>query len=209
MTDAAPSSKTPLRFAAIILAAGASTRLGQPKQLLLHEGQPLIARAARAALDAGATPVVVVLGAHAEKIRPALAGLPVSIVENTAWSEGMGASIRTGIAALHDTLPALEAVLLALCDQPHFSAASIRQLTNALHGPATIAATRHGNAGGVPALFARVYFPALTLSRGEKGARDLIAAQASATALVDLPELAFDIDTPADLRRLNPGADRE
>ncbi|MEI6051730.1 MAG: NTP transferase domain-containing protein, partial [Opitutaceae bacterium] len=98
-----------LRFGAIILAAGASSRLGSPKQLLLLDGQPLVTRAAQAALTAGAWPVVVVLGAHAEKIRPALARLPVIVVENAAWPEGMAASIRTGITTLGQFSRTLEA----------------------------------------------------------------------------------------------------
>jgi molybdenum cofactor cytidylyltransferase len=210
-------------FAAIILAAGASTRLGQPKQLLLHEGRTLIARTATAALDAGASPVIIVLGAHAEKIRPALASLPVLIAENPAWPEGMASSIATGLNTL-DTAPIRStpippsldsqpstpdsasppSLLLAVCDQPHFSAAAIGKLRAALaaNPAATIAATRHGDTAGVPAIFTRTHFPALAALRGPEGARRIIAANTTTTALVDLPELALDIDTPADLRLL-------
>jgi xanthine dehydrogenase accessory factor len=194
---------TPPRFAAIILAAGASTRLGQPKQLLLHEGTPLIVRAAQAALSAGASPVIVVLGAHAEKIRPALADLPVTIVENPHWAEGMGTSIATGFSALPVGTPTVGSVLLAVCDQPHFSANSIARLRTALDGRHTIAATRHGDTAGVPAIFTHSHFPTLRLLRGAEGARRIISAHTDTTALVDLPELAFDIDTPTDLARLN------
>ncbi len=193
---------TPPRLAAIILAAGASTRLGQPKQLLLHKGTPLIVRAVQAALDAKALPVIVVLGAHADKIRPALAGLPVFIVENPNWAEGMGTSITTGFSALHGG-STIGSVLLAVCDQPHLSATAIEKLRAALDGRHTIAATRHGDTGGVPAIFTHSHFPTLRLLRGAEGARRIIAAHKATTALVDLPELALDIDTPADLTRLN------
>jgi molybdenum cofactor cytidylyltransferase len=219
MNNSAPSSRSavlnsPLPFGAVILAAGSSSRLGQPKQLLLYENRPLVTRAAEAALAAGASPVIVVLGAHAEKIRTALAGLPILIVENPAWSEGMASSLRSGLAALESASPdnpatsgpVPGAVLLALCDQPHFSASSIERLTSALTSTpgATIAATQHSSAGGgVPAIFARTHFPALHALRGPEGARRIIAANTATTALVDLPELAFDIDIPADWQRLN------
>jgi molybdenum cofactor cytidylyltransferase len=219
-SSALSSQPPPPSLAAIILAAGSSSRLGQPKQLLEYKGRPLLARAAEAALAAGASPVVVVLGAHAEKIRPALATLPVVITENSIWSEGMASSLRTGLTALTPSSPALnsqlltpnssappppDAVLIALCDQPRFSAASIAQLFTAFRSTpgTTIAATRHADGAGVPAIFARTHFPALLALRGAEGARRIILANAATTAAVDLPELAFDIDTPADWQRLN------
>jgi molybdenum cofactor cytidylyltransferase len=222
----APStSAPPLKLGAIILAAGASSRLGQPKQLLPYEGRPLVTRAAEAALAAEASPVVVVLGAHAEKIRPALAPLPVVIAENPAWSEGMASSIRCGLTTLEASLAPTSAhstacdssssspsvaptppdvVLIALCDQPHFSANAIARLHSALATGVTIAATRHADGtGGVPAIFTSTHFPSLHALHGSQGARRIIAANPASTALVDLPELAFDIDTPADWQRLN------
>jgi CTP:molybdopterin cytidylyltransferase MocA len=212
------------RLGAVILAAGASTRLGQPKQLLVFQGRPLVERAALAALEAGASPVVVVLGAHAEKIRPALvdAHPPLVIVENPAWVEGMGATIRVGLAALETAAahaltelnaiarpPTLDAALFALCDQPHFSANAIRRLCAAFSpasarggGKISLAATRQPDGrGGAPAIFAREHFAELRSLRGTEGARHVIATHTAATALVDLPELALDIDTPADWER--------
>lgn len=203
----APStSAPPLKLGAIILAAGASSRLGQPKQLLPYEGRPLVTRAAEAALAAEASPVVVVLGAHAEKIRPALAPLPVVIAENPAWSEGMASSIRCGLTTLEASVAPTppDVVLIALCDQPHFSANAIARLHSALATGVTIAATRHADGtGGVPAIFTSTHFPSLHALQGTEGARRIIATHPASTALVDLPELAFDIDTPADWQRLN------
>ncbi|MGC4071468.1 MAG: nucleotidyltransferase family protein [Nibricoccus sp.] len=198
----APAS---LKFGAIILAAGSSSRLGQPKQLLHYEGLPLVTRAAEAALGSGASPVVVVLGAHAEKIRPVLPAPPLLIFENSSWAEGMAFSIRAGLTALESAIPTLDAVLIALCDQPHFSAASVTKLTAVLTSTqgATIAATRHSGGAGVPAIFSRAHFPALHALRGAEGARRIIAAHTATTALVDLPDLALDIDTAADWERLN------
>jgi molybdenum cofactor cytidylyltransferase len=196
MADVAAPS---LRFGAVILAAGASSRMGSPKQLLLLDGQPLVVRAATAALDAGAWPVVVVLGAHAEKIRPVLARQPVLIVENSSWPEGMAASIRTGITTLTQFSRRLDAALVALCDQPAFTAAVIAQLLAAQHATGrSIVAARYATRHGAPALLLREHFPALAALTGEAGARDLLNGSPTSVAAVDLPALAHDLDTPAD-----------
>ena len=106
------------RFGAVILAAGETARMGTPKQLLPVDGQPLLVRAIEAALASAAWPVVVVLGAHEEKIRPWLARLPVLVAENPAWTEGMASSIRVGVTTLQQFSRVLDAALVALCDQP-------------------------------------------------------------------------------------------
>ena len=173
--------------------------MGSPKQLLLLEGQPLVVRAATAALDTGAWPVVVVLGAHAEKIRPVLARLPVLIVENSSWPEGMAASIRTGITTLTQFSRRLDAALVALCDQPAFTAAVIAQLLAAQHATGrSIVAARYASRHGAPALLLREHFPALVALTGEAGARDLLNGSPDRIAAVDRPALAHDLDTPAD-----------
>ena len=209
MTPDTPSpgatGPAPLRFGAIILAAGASTRMGSPKQLLLLDGQPLVARAAIAALDGGAWPVVVILGAQAEKIRPALARLPVLIAENAAWPEGMAASIRTGITTLGQFSRTLDAALLALCDQPAFSAAVVGQILAAQRATGrSIVAARYSSRHGAPALLLREHFAALAALTGEAGARDLLNGTPDRVAAVDLPALAHDLDTPADYAALKP-----
>ena len=187
-------------FGAVILAAGASSRMGEPKQLLLLEGQPLVVRAAEIALQASAWPVVVVLGAHAEKIRPALARLPVLIAENSAWPEGMASSIRVGITTLQQFSRTLDAALLALCDQPAFSADVVAQLLARQRATGrSIVASYYAGRHGAPALLLREHFPTLTALTGDAGARDLLNdAGSGRVAAVDLPELARDLDTPAD-----------
>ena len=193
----------PFRFGVVILAAGASTRMGTPKQLLEVEGRPLLVRAVEAALASAAWPVVVVLGAHAEKIRPVLARLPVLIAENPAWAEGMAASIRTGITTLSQFSRALDGALIALCDQPAFSADNIAQLVAAQRATGrTIAAARFNRRHAAPALFLREHFATLATLTGEEGARALLKAEPSRIASVDLPALAVDLDTPADVSAL-------
>ncbi len=199
MSDASPG----FRFGAIILAAGASARLGTPKQLLEVDGRPLLTRTVEAALASPAWPVVVVLGAHAEKIRPTLARLPVLVAENPAWAEGMASSLRAGLATLRQFSRRLDAALLALCDQPAFSAAAIDRLLAAQRTTGLgIVAARYAGRHGAPALFLREHFPALAALTGEEGARTLLNGAAARVAPVDLPELALDLDTPADLARL-------
>jgi len=199
MSEVRPS----FRFGAVILAAGESARMGTPKQLLALDGQPLVIRAIEAALASSAWPVVVVLGAHAEKIRPLLARLPVLVAENPAWSEGMAASIRAGVTTLRQFSRQLNAALVALCDQPAFSADVIAQLVAAQRttGRSIVAAHYH-NRNGAPALFLREHFETLVHLTGEEGARALLNGSPDRVATVELPALALDLDTPADYAAL-------
>jgi molybdenum cofactor cytidylyltransferase len=200
-------SEPRFHFGCILLAAGASTRMGQPKQLLPIAGRPLIAHAAAAALGSPAWPVVVVLGAHAEKIRPSLARLPLLIVQNPAWQEGLASSIRTGLAALENFSPAFDAVLIVPADLPAFSADTVARLVAAHHATGHgIAAARYAGRLSSPALFARAHFASLRALRGDEGARRLLAAHADTVAAVDLPELELDLDTPADYEHLTRGS---
>lgn len=200
MSAVIPGSAQPFRFGVAILAAGASTRMGTPKQLLEIGGQPLLIRAVEAALASAAWPVVVVLGAQAEKIRPILAPFPVLVTENPAWSEGMAASIRAGVTTLQQFSRRLDAALIALCDQPAFSAATIAQLVAAQRTSGrSIVAARYAGRHGAPALFLREHFPTLTALTGEEGARALLNDQPDLVTSVELPELALDLDTPADV----------
>ena len=196
-------SSSPPRCGLVILAAGASRRMGSPKQLIEIDGRPLLVRAIEAALAAPVWPVVVVLGANATAIRPVIGHLPVLVVDNPAWAEGMASSIREGVATLRQFSRALDAAVLALCDQPGFSAATVESLlaTHRATGRGIVAA-RYSGRLGAPALFTRAHFPALAALTGEEGARDLLNADPARVAAVDLPELARDLDTPEDLKDL-------
>jgi molybdenum cofactor cytidylyltransferase len=187
--------------AAIILAAGASTRMGRPKQLLDFRGKPLIRVAAESALLAGCNPVIVVLGAAAEQIRPALNGLPVAVALNREWEKGMGTSIHTGLHALAD-VPTCGAVLV-LADQPFVTGHFLRSLTeqHRTSGQAIVAA-RYSGTVGVPAFFAVTAFPFLLALKPQEGCKNVILGNMDDRFLVDCPEAAFDIDTPADYDRL-------
>lgn len=187
------------RFGAVVLAAGESSRMGTPKQLLRLDGRSLIVRSIEAALASSAWPVVVVLGAHSEKIRPLLARLPVLIAENPTWNEGMASSIRVGVTTLRQFSRQLDAALITLCDQPAFSAEVVAHLVATQHATGrSIVAARYAGRNGAPALFLKENFPALAALTGEEGARPLLNGDASRVAPVDLPALALDLDTPAD-----------
>ncbi len=175
-----------------MLAAGASTRLGQPKQLLLHLGEPLLRRAVQLALSAAATPVLAVVN---EQTQAALERLPVTIVLNPNPSEGMGSSLRLGMAALAVVAPDVARVLLLVCDQPLLRPEHLHAL---LAAPGPIAAAAYNGRLGVPAVFAREHFPALAATTGDQGARALFRSHPVTPVLI--PEAAFDIDTPEDLR---------
>ncbi len=175
---------------AVILAAGASRRLGRPKQSVEVDGEALLHRAARAALEAGLGPVFIVLGAGAETLEPLVADLPVVIVPNPHWEEGMSSSIRVGLEALPGTT---EAILLMVCDQIRMEAAVLERLIQAFHASSTHpAACFYGGTLGVPAIFPRSAFAALAALRGDKGAR-LLLKQGGVTP-VAWPEGKLDLD---------------
>ena len=197
---------TPFHFGAVVLAAGASTRMGEPKQLLRLDGRTLLRRTVDTLLASPAWPVVVVLGAHLESIRPEVARLPVLIAENREWAEGLASSIRTGVRVLEAFSLSLEAALLVLCDQPNLSPEAIARLVEAHRRTGkSIVAACYGEHPGPPALFARSHFHELMELRGAGGARPLLARHAELLATVDLPELAADLDTPADYQQLLAG----
>jgi molybdenum cofactor cytidylyltransferase len=126
----------------------------------------------------------------------------VLIIENPAWSEGMASSLRAGVAALRQFSRHLDGTLVALCDQPAFSAETVGRLIAAQHATGrSIAAARYGGRCGAPALFRREHFDALAALTGEEGARLLLNGDPSRVAPVDLPELAADLDTPEDYER--------
>lgn len=188
----------------VILAAGESKRMGRPKQLLELEGQPLIVRAVDAALGSCGWPIVVVLGAHADTIRPLLATRPVLIAENPAWSEGMASSLRAGIAVLQQFSRMIDSAMVALCDQPAFSAATINRFLEVQRSTQrSIVAARYSGRNGAPALFSREHFPTLSSLTGEEGARVLLNRNPNRVATIELPELAVDLDTPEDYASLS------
>jgi len=183
----------------VLLAAGASSRMGTPKQLLKIEGISLIRRAAEHAFDSGCTPIFVVLGASADLIAPELNGLAIEITVNHEWQTGMSSSIRCGLKKLLDANSQIQGVILFLADQPNVTGTSLRRLTTAhtQSGSGLVAASYAGRIG-TPALFSRFYFDELLQIEGQGGAKHLLARYATRVLPIDFPEAAFDLDTPQD-----------
>jgi molybdenum cofactor cytidylyltransferase len=199
LPETVPESAIP-QTALILLAAGNSTRMGAPKQLLDFGGRPLLRHAVETAQAAGCGPVIVVLGANEQEIRACLAGLPVEIVVNERWPEGMGTSIQTGLRALENK--DVSGAILALCDQPFVSSGFLAGLA-AKHnetGRAIVAAQYAGTAG-VPVFFAREAFPLLMVLKPDQGCKGVILGHPADALLLDCPEAAIDIDTPEDYAR--------
>ena len=182
----------------IVLAAGASTRFGSPKQLAPVNGVPLLQLVlSRATAVAGAA-VTVVLGANASAIVPALGRLPVSLVVNRDWNEGMASSIRAGLRSLPGSCGG---ALLLLADQAAVTHADLQRLADAWRrNTRAIVAAQYGGGYGVPALFPRSEFPALLKLQGEQGARALLRNPTASVIGVPMPSAAIDIDRPEDLQ---------
>ena len=192
------------RCAAVVLGAGASTRLGQSKQKIQIGGESLLHRTARLAMEAGCDPVCVVLGFEAEPMRFLLSGLDVDVVVNRNWQEGMGSSLRTGMEAIRKAIPLVNSVLILVCDQPQLNADHLRRLRahhQAAPASARVAVTAsvYARHAGVPAIFSSALFAELAASGGDQGARDLIRAHAAEVQGIPWPEGEVDLDRPEDL----------
>jgi molybdenum cofactor cytidylyltransferase len=197
MTDGDPSEG----LHAIILAAGASTRFGSPKQLVRVAGRPLLHSAIAHAADVAGSAVTVVLGAHAAELTPLLTHSQALIVINRDWREGIASSIRTGVSRLP---PSCNAVLLMLADQAAVSAEDLKRLVSAWRRqPDYVVAARYGMTTGVPAVFPRSVFSDLAALRGDVGARALLQRNPDRVVRVPMASAAIDIDTPEDLLKID------
>jgi CTP:molybdopterin cytidylyltransferase MocA len=176
--------------AAVVLAAGASRRLGTLKQLVMWDGETLLDRAVRLCREAGCSPVVVVLGAEAAAVRERCALEGAVVIENPAWSGGMGSSVRVGISAIGNRV--LGCVIVA-CDMPAVTSEHMKELTH----EGGLAASEYAGRLGVPAYFPAASFSALMELRGDAGARTLLAGARA----VPLAGGEIDVDTPEDLAR--------
>jgi molybdenum cofactor cytidylyltransferase len=190
--------------AAIILAAGESRRLGQPKQLLVYCGETLLARAVRLANEAGASAVLVVLGANFETIRYAIRSSNSIPVHNDRWRQGIASSIEAGMRALSVCAPEADGVLLMGCDQPRLTADHLGALIAAFEGQAAavIAASSYAGVQAVPAVFPRAAFAELAALRGDRGARSVIESAPCPVVGMEFSGGEVDIDLPEDLAAL-------
>jgi molybdenum cofactor cytidylyltransferase len=193
--------------AALILAAGSSSRMGRPKQLLDWGGRPLVRVAAETALAARLDPLLVVVGGAQAEVEAALADLPLRLVANPSYAAGQSTSLRVGIAALG---PEVAAVVVLLGDQPFMTPPIVERLVAAWQSSgATIVAPSYAGQRGNPVLFDRAVFPELLAIEGDQGARAVLAADPARVTLVafDDPRPLADVDTPEDYQRLIATAD--
>jgi len=195
---AEPPAVAPRRVAAVVLAAGRSTRMGGPNKLLADIARrPLVRIAAEEALASRAKPVIVVTGHQREQVEKALAGLPVELVHNPDFADGLGTSVRAGIAAV----PAdADGAIVCLGDMPQVDAGLIDRLIAAFdpdQGALVVMPTFEGRRGN-PVLWSRRFFPDLTAIEGDVGARHLIGRYSEAVVEVPLEGKAalVDVDTP-------------
>ncbi len=196
-----------LPVGAVILAAGAATRMGRTKQLLIYRGKSLIEHAVAEAQSAGFDPIVVVVGAEVSAIRDTLAAQRVTIAHNENWLSGMGSSVAAGMHSLCELDTDMPAVALLLADQPLVAASHLEAMRMLFSEEnCAIVASRYNGTLGVPAIFKRSLFPALASLSGDTGARTLLRNPEHVVVAFDLPEAAVDVDTPEDFDALNQTA---
>jgi len=191
------------RVAAVVLAAGGSTRMGTSKQLLSYQGVPLVRRAVAAALDAGASPVFVVVGADSARVAATVSGMrDVITVTNENWRDGLSSSIAAGIRAVVENGD-VDGCLVTLSDQPLVDAVALRSLLDMFSADTRIVAARYEGTLGVPAVFGREHFDDLTRLERDTGARDWLRARAANVCGVAMRNAAFDVDSPLDALKVS------
>jgi molybdenum cofactor cytidylyltransferase len=189
---------------AAILAAGASTRFGSPKQLVRLAGAPALHQAVANAASVAGQSVTVVLGAHAGEIAPAIRQSGASMVLNRDWEEGLASSIRT---AVRTAPPGCDGLLLLLCDQVAVTADDLKRLAAAWRRhPILLAAALHDGAPGLPAIFPQWAFGDLLELRGDRDPRLVLRRNVDRLVRLPMPNAAFDLDTPEDLLRFEAAA---
>lgn len=191
-------------FPAIILAAGASRRLGTPKQLVPFRGEPLLTHTVRAVRGGGAGPVLVVLGANAEQIAAAVDLSAVHAVANPQWQQGISTSIQAGLEALLQEYPLTQAVMLLVCDQPSLTGKHLRSLIDAYAAGSSevIVASHYAGVAGIPAIFPASQFEKLHSLTGDTGARQLLRSTQFPMITIPFECGELDIDTSDDLKHL-------
>lgn len=191
-----------MNVAAIVLAAGASTRMGRPKQLLQLEGMSLVRRAVEAAVSSKARQTIVVTGAGSQEVDAELAGLTVLLVHNPEYADGMSTSLRAGLRAVR---PEVDAVVVTLADQPFVTSEIVDALIDLYERTgAKIVRPRYGDQPGNPVLWDNSMFEELMAQEGDQGGRALLQQHASEIAWLELPDLGqqTDVDTPEAYARL-------
>lgn len=186
----------------IILAAGASTRLGRPKQLLPWQGKTLLQHAVETALTITTQPVVVT-GCNADQLSAGVDHTQVHVVFNPEWEQGIASSIKCGLQALLNRTPPPDQVIFMVCDQPFVSPGLLLDLINERQkSHRSIIASSYAGTLGIPALFDKTHFAQLLDLQGDTGAKKVIQAFPEEVAFVEFREGEFDIDTEMEYKKL-------
>lgn len=194
-------------IAIIILAAGSSSRLGRPKQLLELGGKNLLQKSIIAALNVSKN-VIVVLGANEQLIRPTISDLPIEIILNKDWAKGMSSSIQTGMSILKNK--DCEAVLIMLCDQPFVDAFLLRKMMTVFEkSNLPIVASEYEGKVGVPAIFDVSFFQKLKMLEGQKGAKILIMNNLKQIERFAFEKGKIDIDTEEDWKKIKNNSPKD
>ncbi len=192
----------PRRIGIVILAAGGSRRMGQPKQLLPFRERTLLRHAVESAVASMCRPILVVTGAHAELVSLELQSLPVLIAYNSEWASGIGSSLRLAIQTL-GAIDAIDGVVVALSDQPLVTADAVNRIVEAHYQTGKdIVASEYADTHGVPLFIGKRFFDEISALAGTEGAKCVIDRHLEEMTTVPLVEAAFDIDTPNDYERL-------
>ena len=187
----------------IVLAAGSSSRLGRPKQLLFYKDKPLIEHGVIEASKACLAPIVVVTGAFSEAVTEAIKHHHVSIIYNENWSSGMASGIVAGITRMQALDNNISRVIISVCDQPFLSAVLFKQMIDKqMETGKNIVCCSYENALGTPVLFTKKYFQQLLALKGEEGAKKILKSNMEDSTAVDFPNGGFDIDTMEDYLKL-------
>ncbi|WP_256011374.1 nucleotidyltransferase family protein [Desertivirga xinjiangensis] len=189
---------------AIILAAGESSRLGRPKQLLPFFGTTLIGNVLRAVQESAVKSAVLVSGAYAELIKQEVGNHPIPVIHNSGWRTGIASSIRTGLDSILQTNPLFNGVILLVSDQPFVTAELLNQMIAEKNrsGKAIIACA-YQDTLGTPVLFDRRYFKHLMDLKGQEGAKKLLTNFHKSVASVPFHNGEIDIDTEEDYKKLS------
>jgi molybdenum cofactor cytidylyltransferase len=191
-----------MNVAAIILAAGASTRMGRSKQLLPVNGRPLLLHTLDVAEQAGLMPVVTVLGAHHQEHQHIINTSKNLIAINPQWQSGMGSSLKVGLNHALSLSPSTDAAIMLVCDQPELTVSHLHALVDQYQRSGrAIVASYYADTTGVPALFDKTMFPELLGLDDTQGAQKLVRQYPGKLAVVNFPGGAIDLDTPEDYDR--------
>jgi molybdenum cofactor cytidylyltransferase len=192
-----------MKIGVIVLAAGASQRMGRPKQsLVLEDGRSLLQTTVETALATTLRPVVVVVGANKGEVVPELKGQPVTIIDNSFWEEGMASSVKMGLAGLYITDPKLDGVLILVCDQPYLTPELLDAMVAKYKDSGKKAvACRYQDQWGVPVLIGRELLTELMDLTGEQGAKPMLKKHKEDLAFVKFDKGIIDLDTPMDFEK--------